>query len=115
MKLRTRILIDARDLIASPDLWAQGTMDTETDPPRRCLSGAICAATGINETEIESNAITADVIAQVRSVIQSRYDGERKLRAFMTIEDIAHCLPSDNDWICGFNDYSSSDKSESRS
>ena len=33
MKLRTRILLDARDLIADKQFWTTGTMNTETDPP----------------------------------------------------------------------------------
>lgn len=28
----------------------------------------------------------------------------------MTLEDIAHCPPSDNDWLVGFNDYSRDDE-----
>ncbi|MXZ44671.1 MAG: hypothetical protein F4Z01_06840 [Gammaproteobacteria bacterium] len=110
MKRRTRILIDARDLIADPTLWGQGSMESDHDPPKRCISGAICAAAGIDETEIQSNPVTADVIALVRSVIESRYDGEKKLRAFMTLEDIEHCPPTNNDWLVGFNDYSRHDE-----
>ena len=110
MNLRTRILIDARELIADPTLWGQGSMESMDSPPRRCLSGAICAATGIPETQIESDSTTADVIALVKSCIQKRYDGEKKLKAFMTLEDIEHCPPTDNDWLVGFNDYSRHDE-----
>lgn len=85
-------------------------METDDDPPRRCLSGAICTTTGICETQIESNAVTADAIALVKRCIQKRYDGERKPKAFMTIEAIAHCEPSNNDWLVGFNDYSRHDE-----
>ena len=28
----------------------------------------------------------------------------------MTIEDIKHCPPTDNDWLLGFNDYSRHDE-----
>ena len=28
----------------------------------------------------------------------------------MTLEDIEHCPPSDNDWLVGFNDYSRHDE-----
>lgn len=106
MKLRTRILIDAQEMIADKSLWGQGTMESIDDPPRRSLSSAICATTGIPEHQIESNPVTADVLALVKRCIQKRYDGERKLKAFMTIEDIEHCPPSDNDWLVAFNDYS---------
>ena len=45
MKQRTRISLDARGLIADEHLWTKGTIESTDDPPRRCLSGAICAAT----------------------------------------------------------------------
>lgn len=63
MKCRTRILIDARDLIADKSLWTQGSMESDDDPPRQCMSGAICAATGIPEHEITENPQTADVVS----------------------------------------------------
>lgn len=50
------------------------------------------------------------MIALVKRCIEKRYDGYRKLRAFMTLEDIEHCPPSDNDWLVGFNDYSRHDE-----
>jgi hypothetical protein len=78
MKRPTRIFLDARDLIADENLWRQGSMESADAPPRRCLSGAICAATRIPEHQIETNPITADVLALVSRCIQKRYNGERK-------------------------------------
>ena len=106
MKLRTRILIDARELIADENLWGQGSMESAHERPRRCLSGAICAATGIPEHQIESNPVTADVLQLVSMSIQNRPDAQVKLDKFMTAEDIEHCPPGDNDWLVAFNDYS---------
>jgi hypothetical protein len=37
---------------------------------------------------------------------QNRPDAQVKLSKFMTAEDIAHCPPSDNDWLVAFNDHS---------
>ena len=85
-------------------------MKSAHDQPRRCLSGAICAATGIPETQISDNSVTADVLQLVSMTIQNRPDAQVKLDKFMTAEDIAHCPPSDNDWLVGFNDYSRHDE-----
>ena len=106
MKLRTRILRDAQELIADKHRWGQGSMESAHTPPRRCLSGAICTATGTPEHEISENPVTADVLALVSMTIQQRPDAQGKLDAFMTAEDIEHCPPSDNDWLVAFNDHS---------
>ena len=81
-------------------------MESAHTPPRRCLSGAICTATGTPEHEISENPVTADVLALVSMTIQNRPDAQGKLDAFMTKEDIEHCPPSDNDWLVAFNDHS---------
>ena len=82
-----------------------GSMETPDDPPRRCLSGAICAATGVPEHQIESNTITADVLALVAKIIQKRKDGKPKLDKFMLDAPFRHDI-SDNDWLVAFNDHS---------
>ena len=102
MKLRT-ILRDAQELIATESRSGQGPWRAAHTPPRRCLSGAICTATGTPEHEISENPVTADVLALVSMTIQNR-DAQGKLDAFMTAEDIEHCPPSDNDWLVAFNE-----------
>ena len=37
---------------------------------------------------------------------QNRPDAQVKVSKVMTDEDIAHCPPSDNDWLVAFNDHS---------
>ena len=106
MKLRTRILIDTKELIEDPHLWGQGNMESAHTTPRRCLGGAICAATGTPEHEISEKPITAEVLSFLSLCIQSRPDAQGKLEAFMTAEDMAHCPPSATDWLCAFNDHS---------
>ena len=106
MKQRTRILIEAQGLIEDKLRWGQGSMESLDDPPRRCLGGAICAATGIPEHEISENPITVHVLSFLSLCIQKRPDAQGKLEAFMTGEDMAHCPPSDTDWLCAFNDHS---------
>ena len=106
MRERTRILIDARELIADKSLWTQGSMESTDDPPRRCLSGAICAATGTLEHEISENPVTADVLALVSMTIQKQPEAQGKLDKFMTAEDIEHFEAEDSDWLAAFNDYS---------
>ena len=81
-------------------------MESAHTPTRRCLSGAICTATGTPEHEISENPVTADVLALVSMTIQQRPDAQAKLSQFMTAEDIEHCPPSDNDWLVAFNDHS---------
>ena len=81
-------------------------MESAHTPQRRCLSGAICTATGTPEHEISENPVTADVLALVSMTIQQRPDAQAKLSKFMTAEDIEHCPPSDNDWLVAFNDHS---------
>ena len=110
MDTQNRILIDTRDLIGTVDKWIQGIMETPTDPPRRCLLGAICTTTGIDETKINDNPITAEVIAHLSLTVQNRPDGKTKLEKFIPAKDIAQQPPSDTDWIVGFNDYSRHDE-----
>ena len=76
MKQRTRISLDARGLIADEHLWTKGTIESTDDPPRRCLSGAICAATGIPEHEIETNPITADVCDDLGCLYHQKGDAD---------------------------------------
>ena len=109
MKLRTRILRDAQDLIQSPDRWRQGGMETRKvdGTTRRCMTGAICQAAGASEVEIGSNPIIDEAIQIVSFTIQNRPEAKDKLDAFMTAEDIEHCPPGDTDWLAAFNDHSS--------
>ena len=44
MKLRTCILRDARDTISDPDQWGQSSIESMTEPVKRCMTGAICTA-----------------------------------------------------------------------
>ena len=76
MKLRTRILRDAQDLIQSPDRWRQGGMETRKvdGTTRRCMTGAICQAAGASEVEIGSNPIIDEAIQIVSFTIQNRPD-----------------------------------------
>lgn len=108
MKLRTRILRDAQDLIIEKRNWRQGGMETiEVDgTTRRCMTGAVCAAAQASETEIGKNPTLDDAIALVAMTIQQRPDAQVKLKKFMTAEDIAHCPPGDTDWLAAFNDHS---------
>ena len=106
MKRRTRILIDTRGLIEDKRRWGQGNMESAHTPPRRCLGGAICTATGTPEHEISENPITTPVLSFLSLCIQRRPDAQGKLEAFMTAEDMKHCPPSATDWLCAFNDHS---------
>ena len=67
MKLRTRILLDARDPIADKQFWTTGTMNTETDPPRFCLTGAICEASSAEED------VAPSLIRHYNSLCQSTF------------------------------------------
>ena len=75
MKLRTRILRDAQDLIQSPDRWRQGGMETRKvdGTTRRCMTGAICHAAGASEVEIGSNPIIDEAIAASEPCEAYRY------------------------------------------
>ena len=106
MRLRTRILMDAREMIANRDLWTQGSMESADDPPRRCLSGAICAAADVPEHQIESNTTTADVLALVSEMIQKRKDGKAKLDKFINGTLTADDGITNADWLVAFNDHS---------
>ena len=99
MKLRTRILIDAQDLIQSPDRWRQGGMETRKvdGTTRRCMTGAICHAAGASEVEIGSNPIIDEAIQIVSFTIQNRPDAPLPLEHVRVATDQSY--PSTMQWI----------------
>lgn len=114
MNLRTRILIDTRDLIADKLLWTQGIMKSNDDPPKRCLSGAIrravAEATGIPEHQVVDNRIAWDVIALVKWCISSRPDAKAKCLKFKIKPPKNEKWLVDEKWLVAFNDLSRHDE-----
>ena len=58
----------------------------------------------LNKIIAQYGTVKGKLIDTTRPV--ERRDEQMKLSKFMTAEDIAHCPPSDNDWLVAFNDHS---------
>ena len=104
MKQRTRIIIDARELITDKSKWWNGHI-LHLDPTRRDLTGAIASAARIHEKDLDTDSKAKEVVGFLSHQIRQRKDGETKLNRFMTQADKDHCLV-DSDWIAAFNDNS---------
>ena len=110
MKLATRVIIKAQELISSPDRWQQGSDETfiseTSDEAKHCLLGALEAAgKAFAPRSIEGNPVLDEAVESVSRFIQCLPKTETKLRPFLEAEGRADADPEARDWINSYNDH----------